>query len=123
MDLKLTIQGSGIQDLINKLSSPLTSQEKAKIQDIVKGNFSDVWATDGASIGADWNGRDLVESGALKASLTSGTPATFNATGFNITSNRNYASFVNNRYRFMTLSSTSLKQIASVYSRQSLISR
>jgi hypothetical protein len=114
---------SVFEKLRAKYSAKLSAEEQAAIKDVIKGNFSSVWATEGASIGADWDGHSLVKSGALKQDMTSGRGITITNNLITIKSTKPYASYVNKRYRFMALSSRSLKAIASIYGRNSLIQR
>lgn len=113
---------SVFEKLIDKYTSPLTAEEKAQITDIVKENYTQVWATEGASIGDPWKeGIDLVQTGALRQEMKSARGLKIYNSGISITSSRPYASFVQSRYRFMNLSSASLKRIAGVYTRKSII--
>jgi hypothetical protein len=112
---------SVFEKLRDKYASKLSPQEEAAIKLAIKDSFTEVWATEGASIGADWKGRDLVKSGALKRDMTSGRGITIKPQSITIRSSRPYASFVNRRYRFMALSSKALRQIAQILTRRSLI--
>lgn len=108
--------------LIDKYAGPLTSEQKNQITDIVKENYIEVWQTKGASIGSPWKeGVDLVDTGALRQEMRSARGLKIYNSSMVITSSRPYSSFVNKRYRFMDLSSTTLRRIAQVYSRQSII--
>jgi hypothetical protein len=106
-----------------KYASKLTPDELNRVRDVIKDNFTEIWASEGSSIGGDWKGRDLVDTGALKQEMTSGRGIKINPQSITITSSRPYASFVNKRYRFMALSSKALRQLAQIYTRKSIIQR
>ena len=69
---------------------------------LVANNFDRVWRSEGASIGEDWNGRTLVKTGRLRASLTTPGAIDLQVVGdFAVFSSRvSYDRYVDGRYRF-----------------------
>jgi hypothetical protein len=106
-------------ELARRLSADLTPMEKEEIKDEVIDNFQEVWGTRGRVLnGRTWaNNVRLVDTGALRSSLTSGQGVRVQNNRLTITSNVPYASFVDRRYNFMDLSAGSLERIAEVYTR------
>jgi hypothetical protein len=75
------ISFSGIESLtanINKVVSDIASLDSilsdpkfiSDLRVVIAENYDDIWDSQGAAIGEDWNGRDLIQTGRLKASLT-----------------------------------------------------
>lgn len=75
------------------------------LRGLVANNFDRVWATQGANIGEDWNGRTLVKTGRLRASLTTPGAIDLDIVGdFAVFSSRvSYDRYVDGRYRFYGL--------------------
>jgi len=91
--------------LINLLDDPT-------FLDLLKGllanNFDRVWGSRGANISEDWNGRTLVRTGRLRASLTRPGQIQFTVTNNQVTftSGVSYAKHVNDMYVFYGVDST-----------------
>jgi len=72
------------------------------LEELVAQNFDRVFDTEGANIGSDWDGNDLVDTGRLKVSLTSIGEMNIQIVGDTIifSSGVSYSSFVNDNFRF-----------------------
>lgn len=111
-------------DLIKRLEKPLTTQEEQDIADAISDNFREVWSSKGASIGSRWkNNVDLVDTGALRNQMTSGSNFRITKNQVMVYSTLPYASFVDAKYPFLDLSAGTLNRIAKVYTRVSLLKR
>ena len=75
---------------------------------LVANNFDRVWRSEGASIGEDWDGRTLVKTGRLRASLTRPGQIQFTISGNEVTftSGVGYDRYVNDAYRFYGVDNT-----------------
>jgi phage gpG-like protein len=81
------------------------------IEQVLAESFEDVWSSEGQAIGEDWNGRTLVQTGRLRDSLTSPVVLRING-GWRVETRVPYASFVEDRYRFMALTDEAAQRIA-----------
>ena len=74
------------------------------IRDIIKQNFKDVWASQGAAINENWNDNTLVDTGNLRSSLTTNRIQLRVVNGvLTFESDVSYSSFVNSAYTFYGL--------------------
>jgi hypothetical protein len=73
-----------------------------RAEEIIAQNFDEVWDSEGGVIGSDWNGRDLVQTGNLRDSLTNGGSLKVTISGNMIIfgSTVEYAQYVNDDYPF-----------------------
>jgi len=74
------------------------------IRDIIKQNFKDVWASQGAAINENWNDKTLVDTGNLRSSLTTNRIQLRVVNGvLTFESDVSYSKFVNDMYVFYGL--------------------
>lgn len=80
--------------------------------DITSG-FIQTWSTEGGSIGEDWKGHDLIESGRLRASLTNDSQINVVVIGDRIvfSSSVDYADYVNEKYPFAEISESTINHV------------
>jgi hypothetical protein len=128
--MALKIETTGIdqtKEMFNKLENDLSSllsiasnpffEQQAK--ELIAENNSQVFSSDGSSIGENWNGNTLVKTGALRASLTNPGALRVQIQGNLLTfgSNVPYAGFVNNNYIFAGLSPAKAAEAAELIER------
>ena len=91
--------------LINLLDDPTFLD---LLRGLLANNFDRVWGSQGASIGEDWNGRTLVKTGRLRASLTRPGQIQFTISNNQVTftSGVSYSKYVNDMYRFYGVDDT-----------------
>lgn len=91
--------------LINLLDDPTFLD---LLRGLLANNFDRVWVSQGASIGEDWDGRTLVKTGRLRASLTRPGQIQFVISNDKVTftSGVSYAKYVNDRYTFYGVDNT-----------------
>ncbi len=91
--------------LINLLDDPTFLD---LLRGLLANNFERVWGSGGSSIGEDWNGRTLVKTGRLRASLTRPGQIQFTISNNQVTftSGVSYAKHVNDLYRFYGVDQT-----------------
>jgi hypothetical protein len=91
--------------LINLLDDPTFLD---LLRGLLANNFERVWGSEGANIGSDWNGRTLVKTGRLRASLTRPGQIQFTISNDKVTftSSVGYDKYVNDMYRFYGVDST-----------------
>ena len=77
------------------------------VRTLAANNFDRVWSTQGANIGSDWNGNDLVQTGNLRLSLTTAGSINLMIVGdtVTLTSSVSYARHVDDRYSFYGIDS------------------
>jgi len=94
-----------MQLLINLLDDPTFID---LLRGLLANNFDRVWSSKGASIGEDWDGRTLVKTGRLRASLTRPGQIQFTISGNEVTftSGVGYDRYVNDTYRFYGVDNT-----------------
>lgn len=103
-------------DFIAQLKGDLTQGDRAEIEEAIQDNFDEIWNTRGRTIGARWaNNVDLVDTGRLRNSLTSGNNFRITKNQISIYTTVPYASFVDAKYPFMDVSAGTLRRIADVY--------
>ena len=108
-----------LKDMIDALEFGLSGDERLEIEDAVVDNFEEVWASKGVSInGRRWrDGVDLIDTGALRDSLTYNIRLRIDRYGILITTYSPYAQYVDNKYPFMDLSANTMERIGEVYTR------
>jgi len=91
--------------LINLLDDPTFLD---LLRGLLANNFDRVWGSQGASIGENWNGRTLVKTGRLRASLTRPGQIQFTISNNQVTftSGVSYSKYVNDMYRFYGVDDT-----------------
>lgn len=119
--MNITITGldqleSIVEDLktdLMSLDNYLSNEVDEDLRAIIAGNFEQIWATKGSAIGEDWNGRTLVDTGALRNSLTNPGELMVTVQNGLITfgSNVSYAPYVNAMYTFEGLTPEAVSQI------------
>jgi len=93
---------------------------RGQFQRIISDNFENVWNTRGIAIMENWKGNDLVKTGRLRRSLTSGTIDIDDYSGrglitISITATPPYASYVNKKYKFMELTEETKRDLFRSY--------
>jgi len=78
-------------------------QFRNDIQEIIGENFELIWNTRGGAIGADWNGNDLVDTGALRNSMVNSPSFTIVGDTIIFNAGTSYGVFVNDMYEFMDI--------------------
>lgn len=83
---------------------------------IVAENFSSVWNSEGSIINESWKGRDLVDTGNLRSSLTNARRLKLTQVGslIIVSSEVSYAEWVNDDYKFYGISSESQQKLTSL---------
>ena len=87
-----------------------------ELRTIMADNFGDIWVTKGRAIGADWNGRTLVQTGNLRDSLRNEMRLRVRRVGPDLLvfdSSVFYARYVNQMYRFYGVTDEAEGDIAS----------
>jgi phage gpG-like protein len=128
--MSLKIETTGIEetkDIFSKLARDMESLQtiasdpffEQGLRELIAENESEVWASEGGSIGESWNGNTLVDTGALKASMTNPNALRVQVQGNIITfgSNVSYAGFVNDKYVFAGLSPAKAAEAAELIER------
>jgi len=78
---------------------------------IVQGNNQRMWETQGANIGGEWQGNDLVDTGALRDDLTTTTVELSNGE-IRWASDLDYADYVDARYTIYGADQQAIDEIA-----------
>lgn len=106
----LDINLSGLNRIFDNLTGDVSefsqwlrsSEFQSELREIMGENFEIIFDSDGGAIGSDWDGNDLVDTGALKESLTNPSRLKVQVSGDRIifSSDESYAPYVNDRYKF-----------------------
>jgi phage gpG-like protein len=108
--MDIEIKGlNNLMDLVSDLSQDLENLDLYLEQDfdddmrgIISENYEQIWRTEGAAIGEDWDGHTLVKTGRLRNSLTNPGSLQVRVQGDLIIFGTNvpYAPYVNAMYTF-----------------------
>lgn len=108
-----TTGGSAVKSLGEKYRRILTDSN-GDLVDITKDNFRGVFSSKGADIGGSWKGNDLVNTGRLRTLLTGGSGIKVQDGKISVNLPTGYL-FLNDRYKFLGVSTESLGKISSLF--------
>jgi len=118
----IEVKDDAARNLIGSIISRVSALEdieqdlefKREVVEVIAANNQQVFASTGSAIGSDWKGNDLVRSGTLKRAYTSTSSLTLTVTNNSLIIGTSvpYASFVNDKYKFVGLTNSGVQGIS-----------